>query len=64
VAEPKLKPCPFCGGVAVIIFDNTLRHKGKVDWFVKCRECETQGPVVRSKKAAIAAWNKRAGEGK
>lgn len=51
----ELKPCPFCGGEADIgeNFDG--------QWGVFCETCRA---VVwgYTKKASIAAWNRRAGE--
>lgn len=59
----ELKPCPFCGGVAIIestfIFNKTL-------YFPSCKEWKCLGNSVRSfksPKAAAKAWNARKGCG-
>ena len=51
----KLKPCPFCGGEAEI---NVVWGKYFSPY---CKECGTyHDREYVSKKAATAAWNKRA----
>lgn len=60
--ETELKPCPFCGGEAVIHVDNGVR--------VICRECGamtkclvdsySQGkPQGSAIKAVVTVWNRR-----
>lgn len=52
----KPKPCPFCGGEAIIGVD-FVSHRASLT-YVRCVECEAQtGYDYRSK--AIAAWNRR-----
>lgn len=50
--ETKLKPCPFCGGEAIID-----------DWYVnvlvKCKICENRTDEYKTKDKAIKAWNTR-----
>lgn len=57
----ELKPCPFCGGEAVIA---NLPHAAFGEWVVGCSRdnpCEIQPDVWRNSKAeAIEAWNTRA----
>ena len=49
----KLKPCPFCGGEAIIDgCDDTL-------WIVICKECNASIGYKETKEEAIEAWNKR-----
>ena len=49
----KLKPCPFCGGHAIIDgFDDTL-------WIVICKECNASIGYKETKEEAIEAWNRR-----
>ena len=49
----KLKPCPFCGGEAIIDgCDETL-------WIVICKECNASIGYKETKEEAIEAWNKR-----
>ena len=49
----ELKPCPFCGGEAIIDgCDETL-------WIVICKECNASIGYKETKEEAIEAWNKR-----
>lgn len=49
----KLKPCPFCGGEAIIDgCDDTL-------WIVICKECNASIGYKETKEEAIEAWNWR-----
>lgn len=59
MSDEKLKPCPFCGSKAR--FDDTAMLDGV---FIECSKaaCWVQGPVRKKKAAAIAAWNRRAGD--
>lgn len=60
----ELKPCPFCGGKAVLIcapgyfkIKNGLSKNG---WLVKClNQCVNQMPYC-SDHDAVEAWNRRA----
>lgn len=57
-AVGELKPCPFCGSTDTEVVSSTLmaaRHA------VFCRSCKAHGPVVKSMRYAVPAWNKRAG---
>lgn len=48
----KLKPCPFCGGHAIIDgCDDTL-------WIVICKECNASIGYKETKEEAIEAWNR------
>ena len=49
----KLKPCPFCGGKAIIDgCDETL-------WIVICKECNASIGYKETVQEAIDAWNNR-----
>ena len=49
----KLKPCPFCGGHAIIDgCDDTL-------WIVICKECNASIGYKETKEEAIEEWNRR-----
>ena len=49
----ELKPCPFCGGHAIIDgCDDTL-------WIVICKECNASIGYKETKEEAIEAWNRR-----
>ncbi len=50
----ELKPCPFCGGEAVISDNNT----GLV-FYVRCKQCRSAGPAERCATDAAATWNTR-----
>lgn len=49
----KLKPCPFCGGEAVV-------HKFGTGYIAECLECATSMVCESTKAEAVAAWNNRA----
>jgi len=55
MTPPDLKPCPFCGGKAIL-----LRPEGGRP-FVCCQTNFCTGPKA-TPEAAIAAWNARAGD--
>lgn len=62
-----LKPCPFCGGEAVLNHGHMITATGQYLANVKCSECGIATRVVWSTdspeeavKEAIEAWNKRA----
>ena len=54
----KLKPCPFCGGEAMLGGDSDTC------WWVFCQKCnvETLTFSGRQIEGAIAVWNNRPGE--
>jgi Lar family restriction alleviation protein len=57
----KLKPCPFCGGEAIIEQDEYWY----LEWAVSCcnEDCVCYiGRSYRTKEETIAAWNRRDGE--
>lgn len=47
----KLKPCPFCGGEAVV-------HTLGTGYIVECLECAVSTACENTKAEAIAAWNR------
>ena len=54
MTEPKLKPCPFCGGEAEVwVSDVTDRA------IVYCTVCDAQISIRPTEQEAIEAWNKR-----
>lgn len=54
---PSLKPCPFCGGEAVLAHS----HSEPFD-LAACLHCHTQGPARPTRAEAITAWNNRASD--
>ena len=57
----ELKPCPFCGGEAIIV--NEATRKNVYEEAIKgtatgCRNCGCQ-MFNRNRELAIKAWNKR-----
>jgi Lar family restriction alleviation protein len=52
----ELKPCPFCGEKRESFIypytDSTL-------YWIKCDQCDTEGPVARNEEDAINKWNTR-----
>lgn len=48
----KLKPCPFCGGKAVV-------HTLGTGYIVECLKCDVTTAYEDTKAEAIAAWNRR-----
>ena len=56
-AVGELKPCPFCGSADTEVVSSTLMSAQHA---VFCRSCKAHGPVVKSMRYAVPAWNKRA----
>ena len=58
MSEPKLKPCPFCGGEAVMLthsFFNLNETFG-----VQCAVCEAEtNQFYHTKEEAAEAWNRK-----
>lgn len=52
----KLKPCPFCGGKAVL----TLSHCQDGTYVVGCVDCNCEMDYMETKEETIEAWNRRA----
>ena len=48
-----LKPCPFCKG-------NDISVYGASVYWAECGDCFCEGPVCKTEKEAIKAWNTRA----
>ena len=64
MSNAELKPCPFCGGKAVVIetFCKETNYRGYYVYHGNClltEQIETNS--YDTEKSAIAAWNRRAG---
>lgn len=58
--ELTLKPCPFCGGEAILVKD----FSSFKDWtYVRCQECGASVAVVDNPYRAIENWNRRVTDG-
>ncbi len=53
----ELKPCPFCGGKAVM-----RTSASKVCAWAKCTACGAESSVFSDHESAAEAWNRRAAE--
>ena len=51
----KLKPCPFCGGEAVVDMDDDWYW----EWKAYCPVCGCDLGYFKTKEEAIEAWNRR-----
>lgn len=45
----ELKPCPFCGGRALIAYDH----------WIYCADCNAESTFYEDLNDAIEAWNRR-----
>jgi hypothetical protein len=63
MTQPKLKPCPFCGGKAKLLPIHNLCAE-TFGWLVKCNPKVITDSCVTlrgdTRKQAINAWNRRA----
>lgn len=69
INDPKLLPCPFCGGDAALwYFSGTDRPTSGEAYYVGCTNdhcgCEMEHPGGwKTAEAAREAWNRRANNG-
>ena len=59
----ELKPCPFCGGRAVLNGGEKISEGGGDYWWVQCHECFASTHGNADRETAIEAWNRRASDG-
>jgi len=66
--EGELKPCPFCGGEAIMDYIEPHTHSERLakimpDYkgghFIECTGCTCALSLGNDRNAAIAAWNRR-----
>ena len=62
----ELKPCPFCGGIAVKKYHNTKElFRKQVSYpYIQCCTCGIRTELVRTDEVAEIKWNRRAEDGK
>jgi len=63
MTKTELKPCPFCGGEKQEN-NRVPMDAGNSIYWIFCENCHTCGPIADTKRAAIAAWNRRVTEEK
>ncbi len=65
--KPYIKPCPFCGGEAMLVHNATRKIYGTDRYMtgvaIGCDTC-TVNMFFGSEKLAIEAWNRRTSEQK
>lgn len=60
MAEIELKPCPFCGGKAVLRMASEILYNGEVGgWKATCQKCGIE-TAIENRKTAAEKWNRRA----
>ena len=57
IVNKKLKPCPFCGGEAIVRSYSVDNDKYSI---VTCIKCDVETPMYEFRSDAIKAWNRRA----
>lgn len=57
--EPTLKPCPFCGYPASGVSSSSGVAPRIASYWVRCRECRASTGEFNTRRAAVAAWNRR-----
>lgn len=64
----ELKPCPFCGGKAIILYhENGDSYRSNIYYPSKrgaviCEKCRCSLHTYARAKDAVNAWNRRVGE--
>lgn len=53
-ANEQLKPCPFCGGEAILIKEKIITR-----FYVECKKCSAMTNLFTTKEEAIEVWNRR-----
>lgn len=64
MSEQNLKPCPFCGGEAIVRKERYVTIEEK--WIVECNSptcvCKPKTIVYPSQESAVNAWNRRSND--
>lgn len=61
--EIELKPCPFCGGKAAVVYVKKLFPSKFLGFRVMCNKCgKSTTAAYATKGKAAKVWNKRVGE--
>ena len=55
--EIELKPCPYCGGTEMRVFDKYYSGAIARAYYVICFDCWMKGPELSGSEAAAEAWN-------
>ena len=61
----ELKPCPFCGGEARVVFRPVRvgAHVSRGTYYVHCKTCLIATQPRKKQHLVVEVWNRRAGEG-
>lgn len=54
-SEPQ--SCPFCGSID--LYEQSEQFDKADGYWIGCRACGSSGPLMPSKREALAAWNSR-----
>lgn len=61
----ELKPCPFCGGLAILVHDDSPfgDRMLSLDYSVHCASCGAKSGQFLTEDSARKLWNRRADNG-
>jgi Lar family restriction alleviation protein len=54
-----LDPCPFCGGMGVVMEHSPTRQNSAHYFFGNCLPCDAEGPPCQTALGAQKGWNAR-----
>ena len=59
-----LKPCPFCGGMPMLLKTDLPPFGDTPRFYVKCAVCCVEMPrIAINRSQAVTVWNRRANDG-